>query len=97
MEYRNKEPKMSISERRATYPLQEKIRIYSPDAIARKINKVDNKPKKLVMHGVNILNSISLDSDTAMSRIKQRRETHNRIERRRRDNLVCFPAKEKEK
>jgi hypothetical protein len=74
------EKKMSISEKRAAYPLQERIRLYSPDCT--------KKPKKLVMHGVNILNKSSLDSDTAMNRIKQRRETHNRVERRRRDNLV---------
>ncbi|KAI8363902.1 hypothetical protein BD560DRAFT_403854 [Blakeslea trispora] len=80
-------PKMSISERRATYPLQERIRIYDPDMMARKLSQIDKQPTKLVVHGVNILNKISLDSDTAMSRIKQRRETHNRVERRRRDNL----------
>lgn len=78
----NEQHKMSISERRATFPLQERIRIYTPDTITRK------KTKKLVIHGVNILNKSSLDSDTAMHRIKQRRETHNRVERRRRDNLV---------
>ncbi|KAG2214660.1 hypothetical protein INT46_005677 [Mucor plumbeus] len=80
-------PKMTISERRATYPLQERIKIYNPDTMARKLNQLDKQPTKLVVHGVNILNKISIDSDTAMSRIKQRRETHNRVERRRRDNL----------
>ncbi|KAL9545688.1 hypothetical protein MBANPS3_007024 [Mucor bainieri] len=80
-------PKMTISERRATYPLQERIKIYNPDTMARKLNQLDKQPNKLVVHGVNILNKISIDSDTAMSRIKQRRETHNRVERRRRDNL----------
>lgn len=83
-------PKMTISERRATYPLQERIKIYNPDTMARKLNQLDKQPTKLVVHGVNILNKISIDSDTAMSRIKQRRETHNRVERRRRDNLVRF-------
>ncbi|GAA5805799.1 hypothetical protein HPULCUR_011325 [Helicostylum pulchrum] len=79
--------KMTISERRATYPLQERIKIYNPDSMARKLNQLDKQRTKLVVHGVNILNKISIDSDTAMSRIKQRRETHNRVERRRRDNL----------
>ncbi|KAI8082255.1 hypothetical protein BDF21DRAFT_417453 [Thamnidium elegans] len=79
--------KMTISERRATYPLQERIKIYNPDSMARKLNQLDKQQTKLVVHGVNILNKISIDSDTAMSRIKQRRETHNRVERRRRDNL----------
>lgn len=81
--------KMTISERRATYPLQERIKIYNPDTMARKLNQLEKHPTKLVVHGVNILNKMSIDSDTAMSRIKQRRETHNRVERRRRDNLVC--------
>ncbi|KAI8643740.1 hypothetical protein BD408DRAFT_414470 [Parasitella parasitica] len=80
-------PKMTISERRATYPLQERIKIYNPDTMARKLSQLEKHPTKLVVHGVNILNKISIDSDTAMSRIKQRRETHNRVERRRRDNL----------
>ncbi|CEP11222.1 hypothetical protein [Parasitella parasitica] len=80
-------PKMTISERRATYPLQERIKIYNPDTMARKLSQLEKQPTKLVVHGVNILNKISIDSDTAMSRIKQRRETHNRVERRRRDNL----------
>lgn len=88
--------KMTISERRATYPLQERIKIYNPDTMARKLNQLDKQPTKLVVHGVNILNKISLDSDTAMSRIKQRRETHNRVERRRRDNLVSFPRRREE-
>ncbi|CAO3649864.1 unnamed protein product [Mucor hiemalis] len=83
----NEPVKMTISERRATYPLQERIKIYNPDSMARKLNQLDKQPTKLVVHGINILNKISIDSDTAMSRIKQRRETHNRVERRRRDNL----------
>lgn len=82
--------KMTISERRATYPLQERIKIYNPDSMARKLNQLEKQQTKLVVHGVNILNKISIDSDTAMNRIKQRRETHNRVERRRRDNLVCL-------
>lgn len=85
----NEPVKMTISERRATYPLQERIKIYNPDSMARKLNQLDKQPTKLVVHGINILNKISIDSDTAMSRIKQRRETHNRVERRRRNNLVC--------
>ena len=80
--------KMSISERRASYPIQERIKIYSPDSMAKKLHELEKQPNKLVLHGVNILNKVSVDSDTAMSRIRQRRETHNRVERRRRDNLV---------
>ncbi|PHZ13738.1 uncharacterized protein RHIMIDRAFT_236792 [Rhizopus microsporus ATCC 52813] len=78
---------MSISERRASYPIQERIKIYSPDSMAKKLHELEKQPNKLVLHGVNILNKVSVDSDTAMSRIRQRRETHNRVERRRRDNL----------
>ncbi|CEG65373.1 hypothetical protein RMATCC62417_02171 [Rhizopus microsporus] len=79
--------KTSISERRASYPIQERIKIYSPDSMAKKLHELEKQPNKLVLHGVNILNKVSVDSDTAMSRIRQRRETHNRVERRRRDNL----------
>lgn len=81
------QPKMTISERRATYPLQERLKIYNPDTMAKKLNKQE-KPSKLVVHGVNILNKKSVDSDTAMDRIQQRRKTHNRVEKRRRSNMV---------
>ncbi|RCH91143.1 hypothetical protein CU098_006420 [Rhizopus stolonifer] len=78
---------MSISERRASYPLQDRIKIYSPDSMAQKIQDLESPPTKLVLNGVNLLNKSSLDSDTAMNRIKQKKETHNRVERRRRENL----------
>lgn len=82
------ETKMTISERRATYPLQERLKIYNPDTMAKKLNKQDKPATKLVVHGVNILNKLSVDSDTAMDRIQQRRKTHNRVEKRRRSNMV---------
>ncbi|KAF7726805.1 hypothetical protein EC973_008406 [Apophysomyces ossiformis] len=78
---------MTISERRATYPLQERLKIYGPDTMAQRISDQEKYQGKLLVHGVNILNKTSLDSDTVMKRIKQRRETHNRVERRRRDML----------
>ncbi|KAI7901590.1 uncharacterized protein BX663DRAFT_562074 [Cokeromyces recurvatus] len=68
--------KMTISERRATYSLQERIKIYNPNRMARKLK--NQTPTKLVLHDIHILNKISIDSDTAMTTIKQRRETHNR-------------------
>ncbi|KAI8067885.1 hypothetical protein BC940DRAFT_300682 [Gongronella butleri] len=79
--------KVSISERRATYPLQERLKIYGPDTMARRFSDQEKHSGKFVLNGVNILNKNSLDSDTVMHRIKQRRETHNRVERRRRDKL----------
>ncbi|KAI8989491.1 hypothetical protein BDB01DRAFT_782107 [Pilobolus umbonatus] len=84
----NPSSKLTISQRRATYPLQERLKMYNPDTMARRINQQANKlPNKLIVHGVNILNKVSVDTDIAMNRIKQRKATHNRIERRRRDNL----------
>ncbi|KAI8077800.1 uncharacterized protein BX664DRAFT_343515 [Halteromyces radiatus] len=83
----NKKQRISISERRATYPLQERLKIYGPDTMARRFSDQEKHSGKLMMNGVNILNKTSLDSDTMMHRIKQRRETHNRVERRRRDKL----------
>ncbi|KAG1456894.1 hypothetical protein G6F46_005825 [Rhizopus delemar] len=79
--------KMTISERRASYPLQERLKIYDPNSMAQRLDDLQKQPRKLVLHGVNVLNKVSVDSDTAMNRIRQRRETHNRVERRRRDNL----------
>lgn len=91
----NNEKKISISERRASYPLQERLKIYGPDTMARKFSDQEKNQSKLIMNGVNILNKTSIDSDTMMHRIKQRRETHNRVERRRRDKLVKKKEKEK--
>ncbi|KAK9767868.1 hypothetical protein K7432_001974 [Basidiobolus ranarum] len=48
------------------------------------------KPKKATtykVNGVNILNRKSLDSKTVMERLKRRRENHNHVERKRRDNI----------
>ncbi|ORX95462.1 HLH-domain-containing protein [Basidiobolus meristosporus CBS 931.73] len=39
------------------------------------------------VNGVNILNRKSLDSKTVMERLKRRRENHNHVERKRRDNI----------
>lgn len=77
---------MTVSERRATYPLQQRIKIYNPDTMARRLSQ--EKQTKLVVNGVNLLNKSSLDKDIILDRMKQRRETHNRVERRRRDMLV---------
>ncbi|CDS02701.1 hypothetical protein LRAMOSA00106 [Lichtheimia ramosa] len=77
---------MTVSERRATYPLQRRLKIYSPDTMARQLSQ-EKAQKKLVVNGVNILNKSCLDKDIIMDRIKQRRETHNLVERRRRDML----------
>ncbi|KAI7886750.1 hypothetical protein K492DRAFT_119757, partial [Lichtheimia hyalospora FSU 10163] len=46
---------MTVSERRATYPLQRRLKIYSPDTMARQLNQ-EKAQKKLVVNGVNILN-----------------------------------------
>ncbi|ORE02709.1 hypothetical protein BCV72DRAFT_214698 [Rhizopus microsporus var. microsporus] len=51
---------MSISERRASYPIQERIKIYSPDSMAKKLHELEKQPNKLVLHGVNILNKNTL-------------------------------------
>ncbi|KAI9489709.1 hypothetical protein BDB00DRAFT_842109 [Zychaea mexicana] len=39
------------------------------------------------VNGVNILNRNEVDSKTAIERIQRRRENHNHIERKRRDNI----------
>ncbi|KAG2227267.1 hypothetical protein INT45_008511 [Circinella minor] len=76
----------TITERRASYPLQQRLKIYSPDSMARRLNQ-EKTQGKLVVNGVNILNKSCLDKDIILDRMKQRRETHNRVERRRRDML----------
>ncbi|KAI9252885.1 hypothetical protein BDA99DRAFT_520303 [Phascolomyces articulosus] len=76
----------TITERRASYPLQQRLKIYNPDTMARRLNQ-EKTQGKLVVNGVNILNKSCLDKDIILDRMKQRRETHNRVERRRRDML----------
>ncbi|KAJ2715836.1 hypothetical protein H4R23_005542 [Coemansia sp. Cherry 401B] len=53
-----------------------------------------NEPKKhkkksnvYKVSGINILNRNSVDSKTALERLQRRRENHNYVERRRRDNI----------
>ncbi|KAI9319155.1 hypothetical protein BX666DRAFT_1431872 [Dichotomocladium elegans] len=77
---------MSVSERRASYPLHQRLKVYNPESMARRLNR-EKTQSKLVVNGVNILNKSCLDKDIILDRIKQRRETHNRVERRRRDML----------
>lgn len=79
--------KVSISERRAAYPLEHRLKSYSPQKMHQQLNDAAST-KKLVLNGVNILNNRSVDCDTARDRLRQRRETHNKVERRRRDILV---------
>ncbi|KAJ1831649.1 hypothetical protein LPJ73_008083, partial [Coemansia sp. RSA 2703] len=51
---------------------------------SRKQKKKSNVYK---VSGVNILNRNSVDSKTALERLQRRRENHNFVERRRRDNI----------
>jgi hypothetical protein len=44
-------------------------------------------PGPYVVEGVNLLNRNSLDSNAVWERMKKRRENHNTVERRRRDNI----------
>lgn len=83
---------MTVSERRASYSLQQRIKVYDPDSMARRLNQGKTQGK-MIVNGINILNKSSLDTDIIMDRIKHRRETHNRVERRRRDMLVSVFCK----
>ncbi|KAI8068996.1 hypothetical protein BDF21DRAFT_425904 [Thamnidium elegans] len=63
---------------------------FTSDLSPQKMNKKKSKPKKQTayrVNGVNILNRNNLDSKTAIERIQRRRENHNHVERRRRDNI----------
>jgi len=63
---------------------------FTPDLSPQLMSKRKSKDKKQMtyrVNGVNILNRNSLDSKTAMERLKRRRENHNFVERRRRDNI----------
>ncbi|KAL9552928.1 hypothetical protein MBANPS3_003544 [Mucor bainieri] len=85
----------TISERRSQYPLHERLIVYNSESMQRMIDNKTSSPIPLsnptastfMVNGVNILNKNSLDSDTVMHRIMQRRQTHNRVERRRRDRM----------
>ncbi|KAF9104095.1 hypothetical protein BGX27_010252, partial [Mortierella sp. AM989] len=60
-----------------TFELDDVLRKYSPEQF--------KTCKAYDVGGVNILNKKPVDSKTALDKIKRRRETHNRVERRRRD------------
>ncbi|KAG0373190.1 hypothetical protein BGX24_012022 [Mortierella sp. AD032] len=62
---------------RMTFELDDVLREYTPDQF--------KTCKAYDVGGVNILNKKPVDSKTALDKIKRRRETHNRVERRRRD------------
>ncbi|KAI8596350.1 hypothetical protein EDD21DRAFT_419756 [Dissophora ornata] len=62
---------------RMTFELDDVLRKYSPEQF-KTCQAYD-------VGGVNILNKKPVDSKTALDKIKRRRETHNRVERRRRD------------
>ncbi|KAJ2721147.1 hypothetical protein GGI07_004167 [Coemansia sp. Benny D115] len=56
----------------------------APFSASKKQKKKSNVYK---VSGVNILNRNSVDSKTALERLQKRRENHNFVERRRRDNI----------
>ncbi|SAM03053.1 hypothetical protein [Absidia glauca] len=63
---------------------------FSSDLSPQKMNKAPKKCKRQAayrVNGVNILNRNNLDSKTVIERIQKRRENHNHVERRRRDNI----------
>ncbi|KAI8366568.1 hypothetical protein BD560DRAFT_400701 [Blakeslea trispora] len=63
---------------------------FTSDLSPQKMSRKKPKPKKQTayrVNGVNILNRNNLDSKTAIERIQRRRENHNHVERRRRDNI----------
>ncbi|KAG0254899.1 hypothetical protein BG011_005437 [Mortierella polycephala] len=62
---------------RIVFQLDDVLRKYSPEQF--------KTCKAYDVGGVNILNKKPVDSKTALDKIKRRRETHNRVERRRRD------------
>ncbi|KAK9700772.1 hypothetical protein K7432_012031 [Basidiobolus ranarum] len=57
----------------------------SPQNGAKKLKT--KKKNSYKVNGVNILNRKSLDSSTALERLQKRRENHNSVERKRRDNI----------
>ncbi|KAF8948639.1 hypothetical protein BGZ47_003573 [Haplosporangium gracile] len=72
---------------RMTFELDDVLREYTPDQF--------KTCKAYDVGGVNILNKKPVDSKTALDKIKRRRETHNRVERRRRDyELTALLPKE---
>ncbi|KAG9302341.1 hypothetical protein G9A89_008833 [Geosiphon pyriformis] len=58
----------------------------APQEMAKKKSK-EKKQLQYRVNGVNILNRNSLDMQTAMERLKRRRENHNNVERKRRNNI----------
>ncbi|EIE86540.1 hypothetical protein RO3G_11251 [Rhizopus delemar RA 99-880] len=57
---------MTISERRASYPLQERLKIYDPNSMAQRLDDLQKQPRKLVLHGVNVLNKNTLVNELSV-------------------------------
>ncbi|KAI8367044.1 hypothetical protein BD560DRAFT_424720 [Blakeslea trispora] len=80
----------SMLERRSQYPLHERLIMYNAEAIQKRIDNTHSETVvtgPLKVNGVNLLNRDSIDTHTVMKRIIKKRQTHSRIERRRRDRL----------
>ncbi|ORY96316.1 hypothetical protein BCR43DRAFT_413181, partial [Syncephalastrum racemosum] len=54
---------VSVSQRRAAYPLQQRLRIYGPETMARQIDQSKRRKSALTVRGVNILNKSDLETD----------------------------------
>ncbi|KAI9323673.1 hypothetical protein BX666DRAFT_2022401 [Dichotomocladium elegans] len=73
-----------------TGPPQALFLKFSADLSSHQKTRKVSKPKRqtsYLVNGVNILNRNEVDSKTAIERIQRRRENHNHVERRRRDNI----------
>jgi hypothetical protein len=79
--------KLTISERRQTYPFEDRLKMYSPEKLAKQLEEKEAVESKLMVNGVNLLNKRNMDCDVAIDRMKRRKEMHNRVERQRRDCL----------
>lgn len=82
--------KLSISARRQTYPFEERLKMYSPENLAKQLEEKETAETKLIVGGVNLLNKRNMDTSVAIDRMKRRKEMHNRVERQRRDCLVSI-------
>ncbi|KAF9901714.1 hypothetical protein EC991_005785, partial [Linnemannia zychae] len=83
----SKSPSLSSSSTVQSKPNSRGVRMtFELDDVLRKYTPEEFKTcKGYDVGGVNILNKKPLDSKTALDKITRRRETHNRVERRRRD------------
>ncbi|KAG0029793.1 hypothetical protein BGZ81_003400 [Podila clonocystis] len=87
LDFKAQGPSLSPPSPMSTYGGTKATMIEFDDKLRKYLPEQFEAIKAYDVGGINILNKKTVDSQTALDKIKRRRETHNRVERRRRDQI----------